>query len=103
MTLETREKNISEFLVTFKAQPYNEVNVHSNNNFLGAVAYPGRVKALEVYQNITSTKDARNFIEIVNNGDHPSFVMENERGNRLMRIMELKPGIRMIRKVELKS
>ena len=103
MTLETREKDISEFLVTFKAQPYNEVNIHSNNIFLGAVAYPGRVKALEVYQNITSTKDAKNFIEIVNNGEHSSFVMEKERGKRLMRIMELKPGIRMIRNSEVKS
>ena len=103
MTLETRDKDISEFLVTFKAQPYNEVNIRLNNEVLGAVAYPGRVKALEVYQNITSAKDARNFIEIVNNGDHPSFVMEKERGKRLMRIMELKPGIRMIRNSEVKS
>ena len=84
--IETRNKEISnKFLVTFSAEPLNEVCVHLNDEELGSMSFPERVKALEVYQNITSTKDARNFVNIVN--DCKDAYVDNDRKTRLMRIM----------------
>ena len=103
MTLETREKNISEFSVSFKAQPFNEVSVLLGTGILASVGFPGRVKALEVYQNIKSTRDAKNFVKIANNGSHPQFEMDDERGARLKRIMESNVKIMLVRKMEVKS
>lgn len=102
MTLETREKDISEFSVSFKAQPFNEVSVLLDIEILASVGFPGRVKALEVYQNIKSTRDAKNFVKIANNGSHPSFEMNDKRGARLKRIIESN-AIIMVRKVEVKT
>ena len=103
MTLETREKSISEFSVSFKAQPYNEVSVLLDTKILASVGFPERVKALEVYQNIKSTRDAKNFVNIANNGSHPAFEMNGERGARLKRIMESNVKIMLVRKIEERS
>jgi len=102
MTLETREKNISEFSVSFKAQPYNEVCVLLDTEILASVGFPGRIKALEVYQNIKSTRDAKNFVKIANNGSDSEFQLNDERGNRLKRIIESN-AIILIRNVEGKN
>lgn len=99
MKLETREKIISEFLVSFKAQPFNEVSVLLDSDVLASVGFHGRIKALEVYQNIKSTRDAKNFVKIANNGSHSTFEMNNKRGARLKRIMESDVNIMLIRKV----
>lgn len=84
--IETRNKEISnKFSVTFTAKPINEISIHSNDIKLGSMSFSGRIKALEVYQNITSTKDARNFISIVNDGTSQD--VNGARKTRLMRIM----------------
>lgn len=85
--IETRSKEIdNKFLVTFSANPLNEVCVHSGDEELGSMSFPERVKALEVYQNITSTKDARNFVSIVNDGTSTGYI-NSDRKTKLMRIM----------------
>lgn len=98
MTTEIREKDISGFSVSFKAQPFNEVCVLSNDELLASMGFPGRVQALDVYQNITSTRDAKNFVEITNNGSHPEFEIDGKRGNRLMRIMN--SNINLVRTIK---
>jgi len=84
--IETRSKEISnKFLVTFNAEPLNEVSVRSGEEELGSMSFLNRKITLEVYRNITSTKDARNFVSIVNNNNAQS--INNGRKTRLMRIM----------------
>ena len=88
---DTREKEISnKFLVMFSANTINDVSVKAGDEILASMSYSSRVIALDVYQNITSVKDARNFIEIVNNGENSNLVTDVNKGNRLQRIMEVK-------------
>ena len=88
---DTREKEISnKFLVMFSANTSNDVSVKAGDEILASMSYSSRVIALDVYQNITSVKDARNFIEIVNNGENSNLVTDVNKGNRLQRIMEVK-------------
>ncbi|MCK4665597.1 hypothetical protein KAU33_02540 [Candidatus Dependentiae bacterium] len=87
--IETRSKEISnKFLVTFSAEPLNEVSVRSGEEELGSMSFLNRKITLEVYQNITSTKDARNFVSIVN--DNNAQNINNSRKRRLMRIMDVR-------------
>ena len=88
---DTREKAISnKFLVMFSANTSNDVSIKAGDEILASMSYSSRVIALDVYQNITSVKDARNFIEIVNNGENSNLVTDVAKGDRLQRIMEVK-------------
>jgi len=87
---DNRKKEISnKFLVLFSADTNNEVSVQSGDEVLASMSFPSRVTTLEVYQNINSVKDARNFVEIVNNGRNSNLVTDENKGNRLQRIMEI--------------
>ena len=86
--MEERNKELSDnFVVSFKAEPHNEVSVSAGDEILGYMNFPGRNKALDVYRSITSSKDARNFIKIVQHDFDPEQDLNGRRSIKLMKVI----------------